>query len=458
MAKLTFLGAGGVRTPLVIQSILARQREVGLTTVALMDINAEYLTLMQMLCEPLLAQAPFEVVWTTDAREAIRDSDYVVTTFRVGGTESRVIDEQVPLKYGVLGQETTGPGGFAMALRTIPVVLEYVELVRELAPNAWFLNFTNPAGIVTQAIINVGNYERAVGICDNPSAMWRAAAALLNVPAEELALEYFGLNHLGWVRSVYHQGEDRLADLIAIGRELPDGIPHLPFDMRFVEALGLWPNEYNMFYYETRRAVDNLLRAGQSRAQQIMPFNTELMTRLAEIHQRGGSVDEAEAAYMDYLAKRHGTYMTIETGASVPQELLQEHLQSMGDAAEGYSGVALSVISGLSGSTPCLVILNVPNRGAITGMPDDDVVEVTCYLGNGVVWPFAIGKIPDHALGLMQQVKAYERLTIEAAIHNSYDLALKALALHPLIPSYQVAKAILDDYIEEHGDYFPPLR
>jgi 6-phospho-beta-glucosidase len=462
MTKLTFLGAGGIRTPLVIQSILARQEEIGLTTLGLMDIDAEYLDLMQMLCEPLLRDAPFKVLWTTDAREAIKDSDYVVTTFRVGGMASRVIDEQVPLKYGVLGQETTGPGGFAMAMRTIPVVLGYVEMVRELAPDAWFLNFTNPAGIVTQAIINAGGYARAVGICDNPSAMWRAAAELLKVHPDELVLEYFGLNHLGWVKAVHHGGKDRLWELMAIARKLPGGFPHLPFDMDFIEALGLWPNEYNMFYYENRRAVDNLLKAGQSRAQQIMPFNLELMEKLRDIRKRGAPVEEAEAAYMDYLFKRHVTYMSIETGSAQDEAhraSLREHLAAMGmgDAAEGYSGVALSVIAGLDGKTPHTIILNVPNRGAIPGMASDDVVEVTCYVGNGVVLPLAPGEVPGHALGLIQQVKAYERLTIEAAVQGSYATAVKALALHPLVPSYGVARAILDDYIEQHGDYFPQL-
>jgi 6-phospho-beta-glucosidase len=462
MTKLTFLGAGGIRTPLVIQSILARQEEIGLTSLGLMDIDEEYLGLMQMLCEPLLADAPFDVLWTTDAREAIKDSNYVVTTFRVGGMGSRVIDEQVPLKYGVLGQETTGPGGFAMALRTIPAVLDYVKMVRELAPGAWFLNFTNPAGIVTQAIINAGGYERAVGICDNPSAMWRSAAELLGVSIDDIVLEYFGINHLGWVRAVHHQGQDRMWELLAMGRELPDGFPHLPFDLDFVEALGLWPNEYNMFYYENRRAVDNLLKAGQSRAQQIMPFNIELMDKLRDIRKRGAPVEEAEAAYMDYLYKRHVTYMSIETGSGQHHvaKRLDEQLAAMGmgDAAEGYSGVSLNLIASLDGEKPRTIILNVPNHGAVPGMASEDVIEVTCYVGNGVVLPLAVGDIPSHALGLMQQVKAYERLTIEAAVEGSYATAVKALSLHPLVPSYEVAKAILDDYIEQHGEYFPTLN
>ena len=177
--KLTFIGAGGVRTPLVVQSILAFQDRLPLETVCMMDIDPERLELMKLACKPRLANgAKFNIEWTTDAKKAISGADFIVTTFREGSLESRVIDEQVPLKYGVLGQETTGPGGFAMALRTVPVILKYVEMIRKWAPNAWLLNFTNPAGILTEAITRIAGFEHAVGICDNPSAMLRAAAAI----------------------------------------------------------------------------------------------------------------------------------------------------------------------------------------------------------------------------------------------------------------------------------------
>ena len=201
--KITIIGAGGVRTPLMLKSFLARQERLGLTELALMDIDAEHIELIRALSIPVLeaGDAAFDTLWTTDACEAIQDADYVVTTFRVGGIASRVVDEQVPLRYGVLGQETTGPGGFAMALRTIPPILEYVEQVRVLAPGAWIINFTNPAGLVTEAIINRTGFERTIGICDNPPTMHRAIARFLDAQPDEVFLEYFGLNHLGWVRA-----------------------------------------------------------------------------------------------------------------------------------------------------------------------------------------------------------------------------------------------------------------
>ena len=460
--KLTILGAAGVRTPLVLQSIMARQQHIGLTELVLMDIDGARLGLMRALCEALSGNAalPFKVNWTQDARSAVRGADYVITTFRVGGMESRVIDEQVPLRYGVLGQETTGPGGFAMALRTIPVVLDYVNLIREEAPGAWILNFTNPAGIVTEAIINAGSYERAVGICDNPAAMWRSAAAWLGAAPGDLLVEYFGLNHLGWVTAIYRDGCNQLPELIAsieAPREAP--LPGLPFEPGYVSMLRMIPNEYNYFYTNTDLAVSNLQRAGQSRAQQIMPFNIELYETLDQLCADGAPASEMQAAYLEYLARRHETYMSIETGHKheLPPEL-QEAAQKMEASAEGYSGVALGVIESLSSPQGGLSILNVPNHGAIIGMDDDDVVEVTCYLGHGAIRPLVVGAIPDFALGLLKRVKEYERLTIRAAVEGSYDLALKALTLHPLVPSMQVARSILDAYRQQHGEYFPSLN
>jgi 6-phospho-beta-glucosidase len=460
--KLTILGAAGVRTPLVLQSIIAHQYKVGLSELALMDVDVHRLELMRSLCEALVGKADigFEITWTHDARSAIRGADYVITTFRVGGMESRVIDEQVPLQYGVLGQETTGPGGFAMALRTIPVVLDYVKIVHEEAPDAWLLNFTNPAGIITEAIVNVGNHRRAVGICDNPPSMWRAAAAQLGLAPADLLVEYFGINHLGWVRAIHHDGRNRLPELIDFIESHSDGsLPGLPFESGYIRMLGMIPNEYNYFYTRTPKVLDNLKRAGQSRAQQIMPFNVELYENLSHFALKGASVKDIEAVYLSYLSRRGETYMSIETGHkhAIPPEWKEKPTQ-IEASAEGYSGVALGVIESLGNPTGGLSILNISNQGAIQGMRDEDVVEVTCYLGHGVIRPLAIGAVPDHALGLMKRVKEYERLTIQAAVGGSYDLALKALTLHPLVPSLSIACSILNDYRQQHGAYFPQLK
>jgi 6-phospho-beta-glucosidase len=454
--KITIIGAGGVRTPLMLKSFLARQALINLTELALMDVDSEHLALIQALSTPVLEKgnAAFHTLWTTDAREAIRDADYVITTFRAGGIASRVVDEQVPLKYGVLGQETTGPGGFAMALRTIPPILEYVEQVRRLAPDAWIINFTNPAGIITEAIRNRAGFEQTIGICDNPPAMHRAIAHFLGAQLNEVFPEYFGLNHLGWVRAIHYHGQDVLPGLIAEIEQLGKVMHGLPFDPDFIKSLRMLPNEYLYFYYCNREAVDHIIQAGQSRALQIAPFNKRLFEKLQRIQQEGGSVSEMDTVYRQYLQERHGTYMSIETGTESHDASAKSGIDV---AAEGYAGVALEVINYLRGGKTGTLVLNVPNRGSVVGMEDQDIVEVTCYLAHGLIRPFAIGTIPDHALGLMKQVKAYERLTVRAVVEGSYAIALKALALHPLVPSYNVAKQILDEYIEQHGDLFPTL-
>ena len=218
--KLTFIGAGGVRTPLVVQSILNFQDRIPLDTVYMMDTDPERLDLIRMACKSRLVHGvKFDIEWTTDPRKAIESADFIVTTFREGSLESRVIDEQVPLKYGVLGQETTGPGGFAMALRTIPAILKYVNLIKELAPDAWLLNFTNPAGIITETITRVAGFERSLGICDNPPAMIRAAAAFLDIEADRFFPEYYGINHLGWMRALYLDGTDYVPRIIQSVKE-----------------------------------------------------------------------------------------------------------------------------------------------------------------------------------------------------------------------------------------------
>lgn len=457
--KITFIGAGGARTPLVMQSLLDRQDRLSLREVCMMDTDGERLDLMRIACQARLERRrpSFQLIWTTDRQRALEGADYVVMTFRVGGMRSRVIDEQVPLKYGVLGQETTGPGGFAMALRTIPVLLEYVEDIRRLAPQAWLLNFANPSGMLTEAVTRVAAYERAVGICDDPSTMVRIAAAFAGVEPDQVFPDYFGLNHLGWLRAAYLDGEDLIPRMLQAFRQVGSRIPGIPFDLDFIETLGLLPSEYLFFYYYMPQAVDNLLRAGQSRAQQILPFNEELYASLRRIRDEGGDANRIEAAYTHYLIQRHETYMTLETGEKASKIALPELVDQLSTAAEGYSGVALDLIDGLRGEAGKVLILNVPNRGAIQGMADDDVVEVTCLARSGVVRPFATGTIPDHALGWMKRVKAYERVTIEAAITRSYALALKALTLNPFVHSLETAKAILDDYRAQHGDYFPAL-
>lgn len=453
--KIAILGAAGVRSPLLIEAIGRRQERLGLRELALMDIDGERLELIGALSAPLeQAGLPLRVIRTTDARAALAGADFVITTFRVGSIESRVVDEQVPLRHGMLGQETTGPGGFAMAMRTIPVLLDYLKLMREVCPQAWLVNFANPAGMLAEVAATVGGWPRAVGICDAPPSIQRVAAAVLAVPPEQLYLDYVGLNHLGWVRSVLHNGRDVLPQLIAMLSGVGN-VPGLPFSAEFITGLGMIPNEYLYYYYEPRRSVENILRSGQSRALQIVELNRRLFAELRRLYAQG-DIPAMQAAYRAYGEERSGTYMARETGQSHDLHSLDARLATAVDAG-GYAGVALDLIEGLAGAAPRLMILNLPNRGAIPEMADDDVVEAPAFVSYGMVRPLACGAVAAHCLGLMKQVKAYEKLTIAAAVEGSYSKAVQALALHPLVPGYDTARTILDEYRRQHGVLFPAL-
>ena len=454
--KITLLGGGGVRTPLILQAMAARQAELGLTEVALMDLDADNLRRVVAVVQALSrsAQLPFHVGTFTEAAPALHAADFVITTFRVGDMPARLLDERIPLAHGILGQETTGPGGMAMALRSVPVLLGYLETMRAECPGAWLVNFANPSGLLAQAALDLGEWRRTVGICDAPLGMQRVAAELLSAPPDEVSLEYFGLNHLGWVRRVLYQGQDHLPLFLRVLAQA-GSFPGLPFDSGLLASLGLIPNEYLYYYYSSRAAVANLRASGATRGQVLLEMNEALKR---DLDARIRSEDEAGivAAYAAYLQARSSSYMATETDRRHPSAgLPPDWVQAL--ATEGYATVALDVIAALAGARPRQAVVNLPNGGSIRGMAPSDVVEVAAEVSADRLSPLPIGDIPDHCLGLMKQVKAFERLTIEAVRDRSLAKARAALTLHPLVADEAAARAILDEYREAHRAYFPGL-
>lgn len=449
--KIALIGAAGVRTPLIVDALVRRGDRLGLTDVALMDIDAGRLALIGQ----LLPATPFTVSRTTDACAALRGADFVITTFRAGGIAARVLDETIPLEMGLLGQETTGPGGFAMAMRAIPVLLGYIEFMREACPEAWLINFANPAGLMAEAATTVGGWPRTVGICDAPEGMLRVAAAVLGAQPADVYLDYFGLNHLGWVRGVRMGGTDYLPQLIGMIRAA-GGLPGLPFAPELIESLGMIPNEYLYYYYHGREAVDNLRAAGTTRALELVKLNDELFKTIGDLSARG-EVDRMRSAHTAYLHRRGETYMTRETGAS---HHAFDAFPAVAAAmeGEGYAGVALDLVEALSGGRPRHMTLNVPNAGATQALPPDAVLEIPAYVSRGAVRPLALAPLPPAELGLMLQVKAYERLTVAAVADGSRAAATQALAIHPLVRDYGLARRLVQAYAEAHGDLFPALH
>ena len=440
--KIAILGAAGLRTPLIVNAIAARQAQLGITDLALMDIDPERLEITAGLTHALetSGQLAFQIHRTTDARAALHEADFVITTFRVGGMEGRVIDERTALDLGVLGQETTGPGGFAMAMRTLPVLLAYIDLMRQECPQAWLINFANPSGLLTEAIFSKAGWQKAVGICDAPAGMQRIAAALIGARPEELSLDYFGLNHLGWIRSIEYSGKDILPGFLQM-LENQGGFADFPFEPAFLSELGLIPNEYLYYYYSSRQAVNRLLQSTWTRGEQLVKLNEDLFADLAQLNKHE-DYPGMQTRYTQYLDERGATYMRLELGENEQRPALPV------EAAEGgYAGVALDLITALQGEKPAVLTLNVPNQGSIIGMDDEDVVEIPCQVSRGHIQPVPAGKIPGHCLGLMKQVKAYEQLTIEAACEGSYRKAVQALTIHPLVADYRTAKTLVDRYI-----------
>lgn len=455
--KLALIGGAGVRTPSMIYDLIRKQQEIPIRELCIHDISQEKIETIGAIVKHLVQQygSPFKVEVTTDFAQAVRGADFIYTAIRVGGEEGRAIDERVALRYGVLGQETTGPGGFAMALRTIPVMLDYAAIIEKEAPNAWVVNFTNPAGLITEALTKYTNLK-IIGICDAPSALKLDIAKFLDEAPDQIHLNYVGLNHLGWVNRIMVRGSDRLPEIIDNYETFTACCPHMAcFSPALIKQLRMLPNEYLYYYYYREQAVDYILNSPRTRGEQIVELNKNLMARLAEKLRQGG-MKEALDLYTGTMAERQNSYMSAETGNAGAPHAQQRDLAGADPLEnEGYAGLALSILSAIYNNRKTSLILNVPNRGAIQGLLDDDVVEVPCLLdANGPV-PLNVGAIPEAANGLIQSVKQYERYTVSAAVHGSYEDAMMALTVHPLVLSQTLARNILDDYLQQHRQYLP---
>lgn len=419
--KVAVIGGGSTYTPELFEGLLSRQAELGLTEVVLEDIDPVRLEPVAGFCRRMAAAAgaTLRVRDTLDLDEAVAGSTFVVTQVRVGGQQARHRDETVPLRHGCIGQETTGAGGFAKALRTIPVILGIAEHVRERAPGAWIINFTNPSGIITETLLRHGGVP-TVGLCNIPTEMRMEAAKALGAPAESVELDYVGLNHLAWIRGLRVGGTDVFEHVLAAftGAGGPANIPQIDVGTDLVAALHAIPTWYLRYYYSTEAVLQELKASPKTRAQVVM----DLEERLFAIY-RDPSQHEKPAL----LAERGGAW---------------------------YSRAALDVMAALLSPTPRVEIVNVLNRGAIPGLPDDASVEIPTELSSHGVRPLPQAPVPEEYFGLMRQVKGYERLTIEAAMTRSRGKALAALVANPLVRTAAAARAILDDIVA-NGDFEP---
>jgi 6-phospho-beta-glucosidase len=424
--KLVILGGGGFRVPLVYRALLGDRSPGRVTEVVLHDLDTTRLAAVRGVLAELAADMSntgshaVSVMASTDLDEALRGADFVFSAIRVGGLDGRAADESVAAGCGVLGQETVGAGGVAYGLRTVPVALDIARRISVHAPDAWVINFTNPAGMVTEAMsAYLGN--RVIGICDSPVGLGRRVARAVGAELEDAWLDYAGLNHLGWLRGVHVHGRDVLPELLADTERLESFEEGKLFGAEWLRTLGAIPNEYLHYYYFTREAVESGASRGAFLREQQKQFYTS------------PSLESWERTRLE----REQTYMA---------ETRDDERDTNDLDGGGYEQVALKLMHAIASDERTTLILNVPNRTTLSCVDADAIVEVPSLVDANGARPVAVSQVPDEGVGLVTALKVVERATIQAAISGERAHAIKALALHPLVDSVTVARKIVDTH------------
>ncbi|MED3915526.1 6-phospho-beta-glucosidase [Priestia megaterium] len=429
--KVVTIGGGSSYTPELVEGFIKRYDELPIRELWLVDVEEgkEKLEIVGALARRMVKKAgvDMEIHLTLDRQKALINADFVTTQLRVGQLDARIQDERIPLKYGMIGQETNGAGGLFKGLRTIPVLLKIAEEIHEVCPNAWLINFTNPAGMVTEALLRYGKHSKVVGVCNLPVHMRNSIAGLLQVEKEDVHIEFAGLNHLVYGLHVYAKGKEVTQEVI---QRLSDpnsqvtmrNIAPIPWQPDFLEALGVILCPYHRYYYKTKEILAEELLAFQSgttRAEVVKALEAELF----ELYKNPNLESKPPQ-----LEKRGGAY---------------------------YSDAACNLISSIYNDKGDIQTLNVKNNGAISLLPNESAVEVNCVVTKQGPVPLAVGELPVEVNGLVQQIKSFERVGAEAAVTGSYEKALVALSINPLVPSDELAKSVLDELLQAHRKYLP---
>lgn len=428
--KIAIIGGGSSYTPEIIEGFILRHHELPLEEIWLVDIPAgeEKLTIVGNLAKRMVEKSGIncKIHLTLNRREALKGASFVTTQFRVGLLEARIKDERIPLSRGMLGQETNGVGGFAKALRTIPVILDIAKDMEELCPDAFLINFTNPAGVITETVLRHTKIK-AIGLCNVPVNMRKAVAKVLG--SEDFVFHATGLNHYVWGKHVYFQGKDVMPELLprllADDEFNPKNIGATPYIEEQVLATGLMPCYYHSYYY----LQDEMLKHG------IEDFK--------ENGTRGEVVKRVEDELFEL-------YKDVNLAVKPAQ------LEKRGGAY--YSEAACELINAIYNDKRSLMIVNVQNNSTLPFLPQDAVIETTCMITNAGAIPLAMSPLPESAQGELALLKAYERLTIEAGIEGNYGKALQALTIHPLTTSGQVLKEVFDEILEAHKEFLPQFK
>ena len=448
--KLTVIGGGGVRSMFLAKSLARKATSLGITELCFMDNNPKKLSIYGEMARKVasIIEPNLKFSLTTDAIEAVTDADYVITTIRVGEDDMRVKDERIALDHGVIGQETTGVAGFSFAMRSIPALIEYCELIKKYSkPSVKVFNFTNPAGIVSQALREAG-YHFTFGICDAPSGMLAQFKKIYGKEDSTIEGEISGLNHCSFFTSIKLDGEEIIPKIINDPRAYVDT------DIRYFEKdllleKGYVPNEYLYYYFYADNALKNIQSSTETRGELIARVNRNMTAELSKIDVNK-DFEKALEIYEKWYGVRDGSYMANETGIKRNYEW---KFDIYGGGDDGYAGVAIRYIEIVNEDKVEDMVLCVPNGDAIPYLDLSDVVEVTATVSKRGVVPHRFGYLGAYEVDLLQRVKEYERLGARAILNRDRALALKALSIHPLMVVEGAENNILEAYIEHNKEY-----
>lgn len=431
--KIVTIGGGSSYTPELVEGFIKRYDKLPVRELWLVDIEEgrHKLEIVGALAQRMVEKAglPMKVILSYDRREALKDADYVTTQMRVGLLDARIKDERIPLSHGIIGQETNGAAGMFKAFRTIPVILDIVKDMEELCPNAWMINFTNPAGIITEAVIRYTNFKKVIGLCNVPVNMVNGFARLLKVDPDRVTMEISGLNHHIFATDIFVDGKSVLDEILEIYQHIDaeDAISMknfstLPFSEGFIRGLDCIPCPYHNYYFFTKEQL------------------SEELEEFKEGRVRGEVVKKVEDELFELYKDQN-------------LDVKPKQLEQRGGAR--YSDAACNLICSLYNDTGDIQYVDVRNNGAVSNLPADSAVEIACVITGGGPKPIAVGELKPQINGTIQTIKTFERLVCEAAVTGNRDLAVTALNMNPLCPSDNVANVVVDELMEAHKKYLP---
>ena len=427
--KIVTIGGGSSYTPELVEGFIKRYDHLPVEELWLVDVPAgeEKLNIVGALAKRMVEKAgvPIKIHLTLDRRSALKGADFVTTQLRVGQLDARILDETIPAKHGVLGQETNGPGGLFKGLRTIPVILDIIKDMEELCPEAWLINFANPAGMVTEAVFRHTTWRKFVGLCNVPIGMVRQVADIMEVDMSRIRIDFAGLNHMVYGHNVYLDGVDitkQVVDKIKGSAASMKNIHANPWGVEFLEGLGVMPCGYHRYYYQAETMLEHMLedaKKGESRGQVVKGVEADLFEKYKDLNLKEKPKE---------LEKRGGAY---------------------------YSDAACNLIASMYNDTKDIQPVNTINRGAISNLPLDAAVEISCVITKAGPRPLAFGPLPPAVNGLVQSIKSFEQIASDAAVTGDYNTALVAMTINPLVRDEVKAKVILDEMLEAHKQYLP---